>query len=573
MPRGVKVERPVSTEPVEHAVQASTLIVLHPGSTTMWLGRATDHLPKSFPHVIAWRRPPQNTVPLPNDGILEREGIYHADSETQRDLALSLVEQAIWSRNSSLGMSRKQQISSSQVAAYNSGVEPEVLDEEDCSVEWTDLSSQPTYVAGEQALYIDPREPYNLRWPMKFGCLNLHGGPGGSLTAICEDLERIWANAIETMLKIPLTDLPFYRAVLVIPDSFNKNHTKEMMDILINRLKFSSAIIQQESVCSTFGCGLSSACVVDVGDEKASVCCVEDGLVIPNSRHWLHYGGRDITRCFYWLLKKVNFPYKECDLKSNLNTFMLTELKETFCHLSQDIVGGRVHEFQVHHPNQAPLSYNLKIGNEAIQAPMAMFFPQLFGIVGKRLVFTSDPPYDDPEDLLDDRYLLESQRGDQSSKKGGAGTDTANEADQAEVSGTPVIPGNRKRPMVASAEKTLAMDQAIIQSIECCPSEDTKRKMYSNILLIGGGFSFNGAAQVLQTRVQAKLPSHLRKLVDQVEVIARPKEMDPRIVAWKGGAILSILDSAQELWVTEQEWNIIGVRALREKSLFVWSTI
>jgi hypothetical protein len=22
-------------------------------------------------------------------------------------------------------------------------------------------------------------------------------------------------------------------------------------------------------------------------------------------RLWLHYGGRDITRCFYWLLKKV----------------------------------------------------------------------------------------------------------------------------------------------------------------------------------------------------------------------------------------------------------------------------
>lgn len=36
------------------------------------------------------------------------------------------------------------------MAAYNSQVEPEVLDEEDCSVEWTDVSSQPTYVAGEQ---------------------------------------------------------------------------------------------------------------------------------------------------------------------------------------------------------------------------------------------------------------------------------------------------------------------------------------------------------------------------------------------------------------------------------------
>lgn len=130
--------------------------------------------------------------------------------------------------------------------------------------------------------------------------------------------------------------------------------------------------IFQESVCSTFGCGLSSACVVDVGDEKTSICCVEDGLLVPNTKYvtlihtqmhslkplcvfaspehahilpkrmleickgeqslyllynimyiqcgyyqvgdhckftlfrlWLLYGGRDITRCFFWLLKKV----------------------------------------------------------------------------------------------------------------------------------------------------------------------------------------------------------------------------------------------------------------------------
>ena len=36
-----------------------------------------------------------------------------------------------------------------------------------------------------------------------------------------------------------------------------------------------------------------------------------------------------------------------------------------------------------------------------------MFFPQLFGIVGEKLVCTKDREYDDPEDLYDDRYLLE----------------------------------------------------------------------------------------------------------------------------------------------------------------------
>ena len=54
-------------------------------------------------------------------------------------------------------------------------------------------------------------------------------------------------------------------------------------------------------------------------------------------------------------------------------------------------------------------------------------------------------------------------------------------------------------------------------------TEDTKRKMYGSVLLIGGGFMFNGAAAMLQSRLQAKLPASHRKLVDQVEVIARPK--------------------------------------------------
>lgn len=42
--------------------------------------------------------------------------------------------------------------------------------------------------------------------------------------------------------------------------------------------------MHQESVCATFGSGLSSACVVDVGDQKTSLSCVEDGVSHRNSR-------------------------------------------------------------------------------------------------------------------------------------------------------------------------------------------------------------------------------------------------------------------------------------------------
>ena len=98
----------------QQPIQASTIIVLHPGSTTLWLGRATDHYPQSIPHVIARRKPAHLNIDIPIEGLLHRDGLNESDSETQRELALSLVEQAIWSRKAGHG-SKKHQVSSSQV--------------------------------------------------------------------------------------------------------------------------------------------------------------------------------------------------------------------------------------------------------------------------------------------------------------------------------------------------------------------------------------------------------------------------------------------------------------------------
>lgn len=76
---------------------------------------------------------------------------------------------------------------------------------------------------------------------------------------------------------------------------------------------YSNIFLVQDHVSATFGSGLSYACVVDVGDQKTSVSCVEDGICHPNTRVRLEYGGGDITQIFYWLLHKCAFPYKECN--------------------------------------------------------------------------------------------------------------------------------------------------------------------------------------------------------------------------------------------------------------------
>lgn len=64
---------------------------------------------------------------------------------------------------------------------------------------------------------------------MKRGCLNLHSGPGGSLTSVCADLEAIWAYAIQTCLDIPIRSLQVLQtgysslATIVVEKAFKTN--------------------------------------------------------------------------------------------------------------------------------------------------------------------------------------------------------------------------------------------------------------------------------------------------------------------------------------------------------------
>jgi actin-related protein 8 len=46
--------------------------------------------------------------------------------------------------------------------------------------------------------------------------------------------------------------------------------------------------------------------------------------------------------------------------------------------------------------------------------------------------------------------------------------------------------------------------------------------------------------------------------------------MDPQMTAWKGAAIMSCLESAQELWIYPVEWEKLGVKILRERAPFMW---
>ena len=47
----------------------------------------------------------------------------------------------------------------------------------------------------------------------------------------------------------------------------------------------------------------------------------------------------------------------------------------------------------------------------------------------------------------------------------------------------------------------MPIDQAILKSIEACPSDEMKKKMYSSILIVGGGMKFRNADKFLMQKL------------------------------------------------------------------------
>jgi actin-related protein 8 len=90
-----------------------------------------------------------------------------------------------------------------------------------------------------------------------------------------------------------------YSVILVLPDFYEKTYTREMCHLILVTMGFKQLCVQQvrksdsrishaeslqESICATFGSGISNACVIDIGAVKTSIACVDEGMVIPDSR-------------------------------------------------------------------------------------------------------------------------------------------------------------------------------------------------------------------------------------------------------------------------------------------------
>ncbi|KAL2753368.1 hypothetical protein ACRALDRAFT_1052031 [Sodiomyces alcalophilus JCM 7366] len=366
---------------------ASKIIVIHPGSQNLRIGFASDALPKTIPMALATQFPQTESE------------MYEA--LPRRQFEAKMAEQQYgeeWSKKYTkmsndlkidMRQNKRKVLPNSKelVLNYNRRSEPDVIPQHNdpLQIEWTDVNalddpeSPASCFIGNEALRVpdDSQPKFKVWWPIRHGWLN----EDDYTTAehLHDDLETLLDKAIRQELGLTKNSTwRQYSCVFIIPDLYDKKYVEQVLKSCANWFEFNKICFIQESMAATFGAGYTQACVVDVGAQKTSVTCVEDGLCVEDSRINLKYGGYDVTETFIKMMLYDNFPYQEINLQRRYDFLLAEELKMKHCTMSQADISVQLYEFHVRAPNQPTRKYQFKTYDEVILAPMGFFDPDIF---------------------------------------------------------------------------------------------------------------------------------------------------------------------------------------------------
>lgn len=301
---------------------------------------------------------------------------------------------------------------------YNATVTgDELADEEDeYPITWTDVSSVPDSQAfvGEEALHLPDsalKQGWTLRYPYSQGSFNTTCYT--SSREVLGDISEILVQSLRKYCNITERNYFRYSVILLLPDLFRTEYVKEMTDLLLRQMGFHQLIVHQvrlfftsaschhlsntdgasflqESLAATFAAGLPSACVVDMGAQKISISCIDEGLVIPESRYaaasstasycsdrlicllsfsmLLNFGGDDLVTSFLSILKRISFPYSSADLSKSYDWELLQWLVEQCVVFNEHNFGVNLYEFTARRPGEKSRKYTMKMHDE-VQLP------------------------------------------------------------------------------------------------------------------------------------------------------------------------------------------------------------
>ena len=547
----------------------SNTIVIQLGHTSLKIGFALDETPIVVPNCIAI---PTDTT---NETDHNNEDNWFHSEQSQDFIHLKSQLYQSFKERMRYYKRRIQPNSHDQVKSFNSQSNPEIvsLQKDPAYIPWITNENSPIdsnsnsnsnlkqkYLYGDEAILAS--EPwFKHRKPFASdGSFNLINNDYTSLQELLGDVTNLLNYALKKLFKryrdqliekqkqqeedndeeestdtTSIKKINFesqrFKAILIIPDLFQKSHVETMIRLLITELPFQAVAIIQESLANCYGAGLgTSTCVVNIGSSSTNVVCVDEGSVVENSVIKLDYGGDDITRLFSVLLKQNNFPYHEWDPNTVAGWYLAETLKKNLVTFQDDGVAVQLTNFLKRMPNEPIEKYEFKIFDEVMLAPLALFYPEIFKLLKindvtkneklaknyqnlkLQLPASQDFFTDDSNDLnsisqeesLHDSNLTSGETPD-------AYTDIHNEL----ILLKKLLNVNEKLdnliPMTPDDTilNMLPLDKAIIQSITNGSITMDPSKMstyYSNILVVGGSSNIEAFDFMLTDRINIWRP-------------------------------------------------------------------
>ncbi|KAF2663762.1 chromatin remodeling complex subunit [Microthyrium microscopicum] len=623
-------------------IHGSKIIVIHPGSQNLRIGFANDAIPKTVPMVVA-RRWKENESeenggePLPKRVKIDGEVPEEPEKQFGEEFA-SMCNTLSADLKARLRYKKIRLMPNSKelVVNYNRRSTPEMITEHNDPhrIEWTEIPARnpPDCITGAAALRIpeNSKPRYKLFWPIKNGWLNEKDYKQKNM--VLNDYFLVIEDAMKKELGVTRKkDLQQYSCVFVIPDLYEKVLVQTALEEFMRDFGFRRICFMQESLAASFGASYTMTCIVDVGAEKTSICCVEDGMCIEDSRINMKYGGRDVTEFYIKKLIHSHFPYSDINLKRRYDFLLAEELKQKFLSMNETDVVGNTYEFHLRAAGQDTRKYSFRVYDEIILPGIGYFDPSRFNFEGKldgrrSIVDRSYDLYDNsPNDPTSAAQAMVLQWATQnipsatiqvaeSSTKPTAtpaitatpqrdrplnllsrlqemdGTPRSSAANSPAPEGTPQprqgspsgdatgANGTRPEPIddrLRIAEESdrilpiMPLDEAIIVSIrQAARSDDRKmRDFLGGVMLVGGGCKMPGFNTFLEDRLRTILPG----MAKEIMVGLPPRELDQQLVAWKGGSVFGRLSSSgNDSWVYQKEYDILGSKLLVQKLMFAY---
>eukprot|EP01095_Lingulamoeba_sp_RSL-Kostka_P017927 TRINITY_DN9608_c0_g1_i1.p1 TRINITY_DN9608_c0_g1~~TRINITY_DN9608_c0_g1_i1.p1 ORF type:complete len:318 (+),score=88.54 TRINITY_DN9608_c0_g1_i1:10-963(+) len=308
--------------------------------------------------------------------------------------------------------------------------------------------------------------------------------------------------------------------------------------------------------------------------KKTSISCIDDGISVPTSRKTMYYGGRDLDYLLFHLIKKryesgkfsEGFPnfFHSFDINKPQHHLALSYFKEKYCSCDYDALQIQQYQFPLrNHKFGSTYYYKFQLVNELFLTPLSFFYPDILCYTDIPVPIIPSPyKYDNSTDVFSREYLTDIKYW--TILKGVQKIEAEKQyRDQIEKDKMIRIQKEQERSRIP-------LELAILKSVQYTGKIELRKKLLNNILIVGGSTKFTNFGEMLQRRINVALESKPELLVHHCQVLPTPKYISSSNISWVGGTICAHLDGMKEHYISQIDWNEHGVRALKEKSVFIW---